>query len=189
MMYENTINKLCNKHDILLLDLDADPYCIEKSSMTGWDVDGYENRSSCSGDWILLGKYDSYENKLASFFHEYAHLRTRLGSSHRSDWYEINPTKYHSEKYMWEYAFRFAKKLGMEFSDKVFEYRDSQLLTYEWYKMDEKSIKDIADNLLELGYKKEADELKLCQCTNRCENCMRKADRYQREIVKGCLVD
>ena len=182
MPSQSIIEKLCIKHNIRLVDIRKDPDYIERVGMKGCES-MFVNQSSCADGEIVLGIYEDAEKRTASFFHELAHIRSRKYSSRYIPVEEI-PNMHSIEKYLWEYGFRFAKKLGIEFSDETLEYCDNQLSTYEWHKMTVKRIKAVVDSLRELGYGKEADNITLCKCHDGCETCRRLADKYEKEIKK-----
>ena len=171
---QNIIEKLCRKHQIKLTDVHADPSYLKRIGMEGSEI-SFKDRSYCAGGEVFLGIYEDPKKRFISFLHEFAHIKAKKGYE-KSNCYE-------TEKHMWKYAFRFAKRIGFEISDEVFKYCDENLQTYEWHKITREDIKGISNKLHKLGYNKEADKILNCDCDNGCERCCTSADKYKREIL------
>ena len=194
---DEIIKRICNKHNIFFVDIGTPEGFAHYTQGQGWAEeqtrDWYNEKSSCAGGScaggigsdprIWLGIYEDEELRLASFFHEFAHLRSTY-PQFKGEFINATHNSYLREAYTWEYSFKFAKRLGIKFSDKVFKYRDECLRGYEWYTIDEAEMKDVASRLMELGYEKEASKILDCDCQTGCENCWRATDRAKKEILE-----
>jgi len=117
-MDDNIIQSISNNMNLKITDCKEISYWVNGG--TGCRED-YVNKSYICGNEIILGIYDSEENRLISFFHELGHI-----ASHKL-WVE---SEYENEKMAWEIGFMIAASHGVFFSEEAEDFANEQLKTY-----------------------------------------------------------
>ena len=127
-MDEIDLDMIAAGYGIKLIDLEIDPDYLRRRGVDRW---WYENRSANvgpPGPEIELGFYTDPEKKLASFFHEVAHIVDERWSDHE---FCRTHSYYYKESEAWRIGFEIAARYGVEFSDATKQWCKEQLQTYD----------------------------------------------------------
>lgn len=116
----NDVLLLASKYNIrkIIFVKIGDEYCEANG------IDSYINSSYIAGGDIYVGIFRSKEKMLLSVLHELGHRASRRKVKN----------KYEEETAAWDWAFKFAKKLGYEFGANTIAWAKKSLETYRHYK-------------------------------------------------------
>jgi len=119
---DEIMKQICKKENIRLIDVNLQENFKYREAS---DKDYYINRSYYAGNnEIFLGIYDNKEFRFISFFHELGHCLSlkHLNYKYCSQFvYEIEA---------WHQGLKYARNLGIYFSDEALEWGYKEALTY-----------------------------------------------------------